>query len=128
MRRYEVFVDQKRCIGCGLCEETLPSTFSMGDYTAHVSNPVSESHVEGLQIAARDCPVEAISYAEKELVDLPGDEDQEGNNVEERGEIGEYKRKHRDFSEGDKIEADDSNRLQSGEYDLTIVRNGTNDD
>lgn len=128
---YRASVDQQVCIGCGLCEETLPSVFSVGDFTASAaSDPVPAEHTELLLIAARDCPVEAITLS---LVDedpsgqAPRDDHEEGEDEEQGGEIREYKRKHGHLADRDEVEPDDAQRLQGGEHNLSIVRNGTND-
>ena len=128
MRGYTASVDQKTCIGCGLCEETLPSLFSMGDFSASASGHALADDLEALEIATRDCPVEAITIAEIDLPDLPGDHDQERDDIEEGGEIGEYKRKHGDFADSDEVQSDDSEGLEGRKNNLSIVRDGTNDD
>jgi ferredoxin len=128
MRGFAARVDKDACIGCGLCEETLPQLFSMGDFTAYSDGVVGEDLLQRLLIAARDCPVEAISYHEVELLDAPGDHHEKGNDVEERSEIAEYQREHGDLSDLDEVETNDAESLERGEHNLTIVRNGTDDD
>ena len=142
--RFRPVVDQQRCIGCGLCEETLPEVFRMGDYTAFVvQGPVEGAQAEQLQIAARDCPVGAISLLETESGsedtddgsdsahpvsgNASGDEDEKGENVKERGEIAQYKRKHGDPAQRDEVQPDNTQSLQSGKHNFSIVRNGTHD-
>jgi len=130
--RYRVSVDQTLCIGCGLCEETMPDVFQLGDYTASVADPsVPDDREEALTVVARDCPVGAIDVARAASSEgsgrAPGDDDQERKDEEEGGEIREYKRKHGYVADGDVVEPDDSERLQGREHNFSIVRNGTND-
>jgi len=55
-------VDQDTCTGCGLCVDTCPEVFEMGDDTAKViADPVPAAAVESCKEAAADCPVEAIA-------------------------------------------------------------------
>lgn len=55
-------VDQNTCTGCGLCADTCPEVFEMGDDTAKVLVPqVPANAVEKCKEAAADCPVEAIT-------------------------------------------------------------------
>ena len=127
---YRVSVDQELCIGCGLCEETLPEVFRVGDFTASaVSGPIPAEHTESLLIAARDCPVEAIALERTgETSGKPaGDDHEEGEDEEQGGEIREYKRKHGHLADRDEVEPDHAQRLEGGEHNFTVVRNGTND-
>jgi ferredoxin len=60
-----VKIDDKKCIGCGLCAELCPAKFSMGDYVARVNPvPVTADMEDDLRAAAEDCPVAAISFEE----------------------------------------------------------------
>lgn len=55
-------VDQNTCTGCGLCADSCPEVFEMGDSTAKVIvAQVPAGAVEKCKEAASDCPVEAIS-------------------------------------------------------------------
>ncbi|MFP4113458.1 MAG: ferredoxin [Spirochaetota bacterium] len=131
--RYRAIVDQTRCIGCGLCEETMPDVFRLGDYAASVVKSVlAADRWEELVIVTRDCPVGAISVEnvpeDETSGNASGDDDQKRENEEEDGEIGEYKRKHGDLSDRNQIEPDDPQDFQRGEHNFSIVRNGTNDD
>ena len=57
-----VRLNGKRCIGCGLCEENLPEVFAMGEFVASLRRELVPALMEEqLQIAARDCPVNAIT-------------------------------------------------------------------
>lgn len=56
-------VDRDLCIGCGLCEETCPEAFRMGnDGVAYVidRDPDLETYAD-VQAAVELCPVSAIS-------------------------------------------------------------------
>jgi len=53
------------CTLCGLCEDTCPEVFEMGDEKAQVKvNEIPESAQESAKQAADDCPVEAITIEE----------------------------------------------------------------
>lgn len=55
----KVTVDQELCTGCGLCSDTCPDVFELGDDGfAHVKN--ADSPNCDLKKVAEDCPVEAI--------------------------------------------------------------------
>ena len=49
------------CTACGLCVDTCPDVFEMGDDIAQViANDVPAEHEEAVQQAADECPAEAI--------------------------------------------------------------------
>jgi ferredoxin len=49
------------CTACGLCVDTCPEVFDMGDEMAIVIvNEVPKEYEEAVQQAADECPVEAI--------------------------------------------------------------------
>ena len=49
------------CTACGLCVDTCPDVFDMGDEIAKVLvEKVPEEFEEAVQQAADECPVEAI--------------------------------------------------------------------
>jgi ferredoxin len=49
------------CTACGLCVDTCPEVFDMGDEMATVIvDEVPPEHEEAVQQAADECPVEAI--------------------------------------------------------------------
>ena len=53
------------CTACGICEDTCPEVFEVGDEKAVVKmNPVPEEHQEATREAAEECPVEAIEITE----------------------------------------------------------------
>ena len=58
-------VDQDTCTGCGLCVDTCPEVFEMGDDTANVMVDDVPAEAAGTcKEAAENCPVEAISIDE----------------------------------------------------------------
>jgi len=58
-------VDEDLCTGCGLCEETCPDVFVLGDETATVKVDVVPEEAEAsCREAAEGCPVEAITLSE----------------------------------------------------------------
>ena len=60
-----VEIDAYRCVGCGLCEESLPEVFRMGRHTAQILQPDVPPDVEREVRRARgDCPAEAIIVSE----------------------------------------------------------------
>jgi ferredoxin len=49
------------CTACGLCVDTCPEVFEMGDEMAEVIvDEVPAEHEDAVQQAADECPVEAI--------------------------------------------------------------------
>ena len=49
------------CTACGLCVDTCPEVFEMGDDMAQViTDEVAPEHEDAVQQAADECPVEAI--------------------------------------------------------------------
>jgi ferredoxin len=49
------------CSACGLCVDSCPEVFEMGDEFAQViTEEVPPEHEEAVQQAAEECPVEAI--------------------------------------------------------------------
>ena len=56
------------CIACGLCVDTCPDVFEMGDEFAQVLvEEVPADHEEAVQQAAEECPTEAIIIEEEEV-------------------------------------------------------------
>ena len=50
------------CTACGLCVDTCPEVFEMGDDMAQVIvDEVPAEHEDAVQQAADECPVEAIA-------------------------------------------------------------------
>lgn len=52
------------CIGCGLCADTCPLCFSMGDDGLAHGGEVPEELLDCAQSARDGCPVSAISIEE----------------------------------------------------------------
>jgi ferredoxin len=63
-RSMKVSIDDT-CTACGLCCDTCPEVFMMGDEIAEViDEEVPEAHLETVQQAAEECPVAAIRIEE----------------------------------------------------------------
>lgn len=57
------FVDPDLCTACGLCADTCPDVFEMGDDVAEViADPVPDDQKDCVIEAEESCPVEAISH------------------------------------------------------------------
>ncbi len=53
------------CIACGLCVDTCPEVFEMGeDFAETLVDEVPSEHEEAVQQAAEECPTEAIIVEE----------------------------------------------------------------
>jgi len=60
-----VVVDPDACTACGLCADTCPRVYVMGDTCAEVvADPVPCEHEKAAREAADGCPVDAISVKE----------------------------------------------------------------
>jgi len=56
-----VKIDDSLCTGCGLCADTCPEVFEMGDTIALVKlDPIPADLEDQARDAADNCPVEAI--------------------------------------------------------------------
>ena len=56
-----VSIDEDECTQCGLCEDTCPEVFEMGDDRANVKAGVDFNQYEdAIREAAEDCPSEVI--------------------------------------------------------------------
>jgi len=60
-----VKIDEDLCIACGLCEESVPEVFRLGDDVAEVIvDEVPADLEDSVREAASDCPVSAITVIE----------------------------------------------------------------
>jgi len=61
----KVMIDQDTCTACGLCEDTCPDVFKVGEDAARIIVDEIPPEVEDdVQQAAEECPVEAITIEE----------------------------------------------------------------
>ena len=59
----KVKVDPELCTACGLCEDTCPEVFEMGDEVAEViADPVPADKEDDVIEAEESCPTEAITH------------------------------------------------------------------
>jgi ferredoxin len=57
----KVTIDEDSCTACGLCVESCPDVFEMGDDIAQVTvDDVPAELEDAVQQAADECPAEAI--------------------------------------------------------------------
>ena len=57
----KVKIDADLCTGCGLCTDSVPDVFKMGDDVAQVLKAAVPANLEkAVKEAAEDCPAEAI--------------------------------------------------------------------
>ena len=60
-----VDVDERRCVGCGLCEENHPEIFAMGKQFATVKQPiVPPEKRDAVRQTVAECPAGAIVIEE----------------------------------------------------------------
>ena len=56
-----VKIDPDLCTGCGLCSDSVPDVFVMGDDVAEVTSPDVPANLDdAVKEATEDCPAEAI--------------------------------------------------------------------
>ena len=61
----KAIVDEDKCTGCGMCEDTCPEVFELVDDVAKVKvDPVPAENEDACREAADDCPEDAISIEE----------------------------------------------------------------
>ena len=57
----KVRIDADLCTGCGLCSDSVPEVFEMGNDVATVkAGPIPQDKEAAVKEAATDCPAEAI--------------------------------------------------------------------
>ncbi len=83
----KVKIDTSRCVGCGLCAETLPQLFVMGAFHAQVRRRTLTPQEEPLvaQIA-EDCPSRSILFEEDEVLSLARGSASDRNNEADHNE------------------------------------------
>lgn len=54
----------ENCIGCGLCIETCPTVFFMGDDGMAHGGEIADAQLADAQTARDGCPVSAISLTD----------------------------------------------------------------
>jgi ferredoxin len=85
-----VWIDQSQCLNSGLCEETAPDLFTLGDDDlAYVKQDdgilakpggescqagVPESREEDVELAARECPAQCIHLVAEERSETSGEQ------------------------------------------------------
>ncbi|MEG0947770.1 MAG: ferredoxin [Bacteroidales bacterium] len=57
----KVWIDEG-CIACENCQSVCPEVFDVTDTCHIISNADLNEYVEGIKIAAEQCPVEVIKY------------------------------------------------------------------
>ena len=61
----KVTIDEDACTSCGLCEDTCPDVFELGDEIAEVKvDVVPEELEDACKQAVEECPTEAIIIEE----------------------------------------------------------------
>lgn len=60
----KAFVDEDICIGCCLCTQLAPSTFTMKDDGKSHANGDHSDGSDSIQAAIDSCPVQCISWKE----------------------------------------------------------------
>lgn len=72
IEEFEPRIDPQRCIGCGLCPEILPEVFAIpnpkGCAVAYDQGGWKPDKADQLELAAANCPVQAIIIDPDELV------------------------------------------------------------
>ncbi|HHY11641.1 MAG TPA: ferredoxin [Firmicutes bacterium] len=60
----KVYVDEDLCIGCGLCVDTCPDVFELGDDGKAKAKDNAADNIDCAKDAADTCPTEAIIVEE----------------------------------------------------------------
>lgn len=68
MKRKVIFIDEDKCIGCGLCVDTCQE--SVIEIIDNKAKLVREDYCDGLGNCLPNCPSDAISMIEKEINDI----------------------------------------------------------
>jgi ferredoxin len=60
-----LYIDQEKCIGCGLCAEIAPKVFTLNDEgVSEVIDPMGDEESK-IQEAINECPAECIGWGDK---------------------------------------------------------------
>jgi ferredoxin len=60
-----LYIDQGKCIGCGLCEEIAPKVFTLNDEGVSEIIDLNGDEESKIQEAINECPAECISWEDK---------------------------------------------------------------
>lgn len=65
-----VSIDSDACLGCRICQDLAPDVFHLGRRVHSVvrMNPVPQRYWKAVRAAVEQCPEEAISIEEDEIV------------------------------------------------------------
>lgn len=62
MKMKRIIIDQKKCIGCGMCTIVVPNVFNLGEDRKSKVIGQNKKQVKNIDKAISACPVGAISY------------------------------------------------------------------
>ncbi|MFH1071925.1 MAG: ferredoxin [Nanoarchaeota archaeon] len=67
MAEYTIIINKKECIGCGMCENSSPDLFMLGDdgKAQAKKESISEKEYPPAKEVAENCPVSGITLKKK---------------------------------------------------------------